>query len=859
MNRILILLLTITIALSAAAQDSKSANNETLYENAITLYDNGMFDRCEAEMVQILPSLKGMMKDNAYRIITLCKLNTGDIQGARQYVEILLKHDPYFTPSLGDPQRFIDLINDSKSKEAGITTASRQEESVDETPVPVTLITEEMIQLSGASNIQELLCLYVPGMTIAEGMETNIAMHGIYSLTQDKILFMVDGHRLNSSSTNAEAPDMRTSLDKIQQIEVLRGPASSLYGNVALTAVVNIITRKGAALNGGRLSAQIGTQNTYGGSFIVGGGNNVVDIMGWGSLNYSKGFKHEVTGINGNANTLYVQGYRGRPSYDIGIKGRWKDFTLSLNMQRSKRVPYINVLQLPADQSVGVRSFINPETQELDVKVISLPYGVINNNAYRNFSYDKYEALDGNEPGITRANNRINLDYSHSFGKFDVQASGYISFESTTMYNVLGDSIDKISGMLMMFALGSIPATDERSQMFVNAMQHAALQGPDTQGVYQKMNWSGITYGFQAQGLTNYRFLGNGSLIFGSQFEHFSLSGNGFLMGGHFTGAGALSSSAVFKEGTETSISGYAQIKHFFTPSLIFNAGIRYDNKKRFCGETIDRFSPRFSLIYKLTKDISLRGNYNYSFVDAPYIYRACYIPLLGGGSDMSPETMHSFNFGASYHNTEKHLSAEVGTFYNILHDLCIVNPAMKASSKDKTLTTEYIFRNAGKVRTIGIDAAMQYTLPRFFTNVNATWQRIMTSEDYIVYNSQTFSTPEFHTNATIAFSPYNGKGRGFFTGGKLWLRGTAQFQTKTFYQSVDLFSSFLYGEFTSNLFEEKPQCVCGMGLSYNWRFISLDLSLKNIFNNEYKIGSMLVDGVPHSGRSFLAKLTVKF
>ena len=77
-----------------------------------------------------------------------------------------------------------------------------------------------MIKYSGAQTIQELLCLYVPGMSIAEGIESNIAMHGITGITQDKILFLQDGHRLNGSSTNAEAPDYRNSLDKIRQIEV---------------------------------------------------------------------------------------------------------------------------------------------------------------------------------------------------------------------------------------------------------------------------------------------------------------------------------------------------------------------------------------------------------------------------------------------------------------------------------------------------------------------------------------------------------------------------------------------------------------------------------------------------------------
>lgn len=138
--------------------------------------------------------------------------------------------------------------------------------------MPVTLITEEMIRHSGAATLQELLCLFVPGMTMAEGTESNIAMHGVYSLSQENILFLQDGHRMNSYSTNAEAPDYRTSLDKIQHIEVLRGPASSLYGNIALTAVVNIITRKGASLNGGRLSGMAGSQGSYGASMLLGEG-----------------------------------------------------------------------------------------------------------------------------------------------------------------------------------------------------------------------------------------------------------------------------------------------------------------------------------------------------------------------------------------------------------------------------------------------------------------------------------------------------------------------------------------------------------------------------------------------------------
>ena len=85
---------------------------------------------------------------------------------------------------------------------------------------------------------------YVPGMTdVASNDEQNIAMRGIYSSYQEKILILLNGHRLNSYSTNTATPDFSISLEKVKQIEVLRGPASSLYGNVALTAVVNLITK----------------------------------------------------------------------------------------------------------------------------------------------------------------------------------------------------------------------------------------------------------------------------------------------------------------------------------------------------------------------------------------------------------------------------------------------------------------------------------------------------------------------------------------------------------------------------------------------------------------------------------------
>lgn len=97
---------------------------------------------------------------------------------------------------------------------------------------------------SGARNLLELLTLSVPSMTRAgDQNELNVAMRGIYGSSQQKILILLDGHRLNSRAYSSANPDFSIGLDKLKRIEVLRGPGSSIYGNVALTAVINLVLR----------------------------------------------------------------------------------------------------------------------------------------------------------------------------------------------------------------------------------------------------------------------------------------------------------------------------------------------------------------------------------------------------------------------------------------------------------------------------------------------------------------------------------------------------------------------------------------------------------------------------------------
>src|SRR5574344_2075226 len=175
--RIRLFLLSILLSTVAFAQEDNQLRQT--YTEAEEAYDIGHFDTAISVLTQNISKYSGTLKTSAFRLLALCRLGQDDIHGAEQYVTQMLKDDPYYNITLQDPVRFADMVSRMKNGLTTITTASQQAETLDEVPVPVTLITEEMIKQSGAQTLADLLLLYVPGMSLIEGSETNVAMHGV--------------------------------------------------------------------------------------------------------------------------------------------------------------------------------------------------------------------------------------------------------------------------------------------------------------------------------------------------------------------------------------------------------------------------------------------------------------------------------------------------------------------------------------------------------------------------------------------------------------------------------------------------------------------------------------------------------
>jgi len=223
-----------------------------------------------------------------------------------------------------------------------VTTASRFSESLSDTPVAITVISSQMIQRSGAYNLKQLLTRFVPSFTSVEDQnELNVAARGIYTSSQQKILFLLNGRRLNNHSFSMASPDLSMSLDKIAQIEVLRGPASAVYGNVALTAVVNIILKKGQDQNGSSTRLTLGNHGQAIFSQLHGGNENGLDSLYWLNVAKTSGEKINIraqdsfSAAPASENTAILGGESDPGSYDLGVHYQTDSWSTLFNARRS--------------------------------------------------------------------------------------------------------------------------------------------------------------------------------------------------------------------------------------------------------------------------------------------------------------------------------------------------------------------------------------------------------------------------------------------------------------------------------------------------------------------------------------------
>src|SRR5688572_1567754 len=128
-----------------------------------------------------------------------------------------------------------------------VTTATRYEQHIIETPRSVSVITQETIERGVYNSVGELLSsqggMYIVGATQTPGSTQSLFMRGAGS---QQVAVLIDGARITDpSSPNGTIDLNELSVTDVERIEIIRGSHSSVYGGAAVGGVVNVITKKG--------------------------------------------------------------------------------------------------------------------------------------------------------------------------------------------------------------------------------------------------------------------------------------------------------------------------------------------------------------------------------------------------------------------------------------------------------------------------------------------------------------------------------------------------------------------------------------------------------------------------------------
>jgi iron complex outermembrane receptor protein len=182
-------------------------------------------------------------------------------------------------------------------------TATRAEREILDTPGNVSVIDREQIDQSGAASLPDLL-RRESGVSVTN-ITTNPTSFTVEARgfnnggsAGSSVLVLVDGIRVNeadSGITDWALIDM----DAVERVEVVRGSASALYGDNAVGAVINIITRAKPGPPRFTVRGSAGRYDTGHGSVAIAGTEGPVTMSLFG-----RGFT--------------TDGYRDRANYDAG-------------------------------------------------------------------------------------------------------------------------------------------------------------------------------------------------------------------------------------------------------------------------------------------------------------------------------------------------------------------------------------------------------------------------------------------------------------------------------------------------------------------------------------------------------------
>jgi vitamin B12 transporter len=143
-----------------------------------------------------------------------------------------------------------------------VVTATRSEEKIGDVPARISVIDQNAIKKNPALNLSDLIQQDPSVYLKQSGGMGQISEIGLRGTKAVHTLVLKDGARLNSQNELGPLYPAYLDTSDIQQIEILKGPASVQYGSDAIGGVVQLISKK-PVKSGAELTGIYGENNTY--------------------------------------------------------------------------------------------------------------------------------------------------------------------------------------------------------------------------------------------------------------------------------------------------------------------------------------------------------------------------------------------------------------------------------------------------------------------------------------------------------------------------------------------------------------------------------------------------------------------
>jgi outer membrane cobalamin receptor len=232
----------------------------------------------------------------------------------------------------GFSQQGKSSLKDTVNIDEVVITGSKTSVNRINVPLTVSVVSKEKIENSSESALLPVLSEQVPGLFVTErgitgfgvstGSAGQISLRGIGGNPNTQVLILLDGNPQFMGIMGHPLPDAYIASD-VEKVEVIRGPASTLYGTNAMGGVINIITKEqnddGFKANA---RAMYGSYNTQ--KYMANAGYKK------NGFNVFASFNHDQTDGHRDSSDFKINNGYFRAGYDINKNFRMNgDFSLA--------------------------------------------------------------------------------------------------------------------------------------------------------------------------------------------------------------------------------------------------------------------------------------------------------------------------------------------------------------------------------------------------------------------------------------------------------------------------------------------------------------------------------------------------